>query len=766
MDTLDVAELAQTLFEEAGDALFLFDPESEKILDTNPMAQRLTGCSRQQLLRTAVTHLFRSDVQGGLSRLRTAFRETGLFHSQEGYFLRGHPEGQWLPVNLTITRLHAESGTLGLITARDMREQRETQIQLKKKEAELRRSEERFQAFMNNIPVLAFMLDEHGRLIYVNDAYRKLYGSAADKLLGTTAADKWPEDIARSVRETDLAVLSAGRPMEFQQRVPDGAGQLRDWWVLKFPFRDTDGRQLLGAIAADLSEQKRTQEALRASEAKYRCLVENLEQSIFLKNQELRFAAVNRNFCKVVGHSEQEILGKSDYELYPKELADKFRGDDLMVLAEGRVLQAEEQTLYEGQRRTVRVIKTPVKDAAGQNVGVLGIFWDITDQLAMETQLRHVQKMDAVGQLAGGVAHDFNNLLTVILGNLSLVLSKPEQLPGLPLEMLRNAEQAGLRAADLTQRLLGFSRRTMLRAEALDLNQAVEDTVGMLRRTIDPRIEIVLHLWPRLARIKADAGMVHQIVMNLALNARDAMPQGGTLLIETRVFQPDDAYLRRHVEARAGAFARLRVRDTGEGMTPEVRQRIFEPFFTTKEVGKGTGLGLAMIFGIVKQHHGWIVFDSAPHQGTTFDVFLPLFQGDPAAPVSTPAAYRGGDETILIVDDDLMIRNLASMILRRFGYDVVLAQDGLDALAKLRQPGLTIDLVILDGTMPRLSGRDTLREMIDVNPHIRVLFSSGYSNDYHDLSGFQQIVGFIQKPYRVDDLANKVRVLLDGARAS
>ncbi|MCI0742548.1 MAG: ATP-binding protein, partial [Gemmataceae bacterium] len=455
----------------------------------------------------------------------------------------------------------------------------------------------------------------------------------------------------------------------------------------------------------------------------------------------------------VIGNLDADISFGVDFLAY---LLKKFE-------AMPELGQAEEQTLYEGQRRTVRVIKTPVKDDAGQNVGVLGIFWDITDQLAMETQLRHVQKMDAVGQLAGGVAHDFNNLLTVILGNLSFVLSKPEPWAGLPLEMLRHAEQAGLRAADLTQRLLGFSRRTMLRAEALDLNQAVEDTVRMLRRTIDPRIEFVLHLWPRLGRIKADAGMVHQVVMNLVLNARDAMPEGGTLTIDTGHFQPDEEYLRRHVEARTGTFARLRVRDTGDGMTPEIRQRIFEPFFTTKEVGKGTGLGLAMIFGIVKQHHGWIVCDSAPGQGTTFDIFWPQFQGDPAGPAVTPTANLDGNETILIVDDDPMIRNLASMILRRFGYQVVLAEDGLDALAKLRQPDLTIDLVILDGTMPRLSGRDTLREMIDINPQVRVLFSSGYSNDYHDLSGFPQIVGFIQKPYRVDDLANKVRFLLDSA---
>ncbi len=310
--------------------------------------------------------------------------------------------------------------------------------------------------------------------------------------------------------------------------------------------------------------------------------------------------------------------------------------------------------------------------------------------------------------------------------------------------------------------MLGFSRRSPLRSEALNLAQAIEETVRFLRPTIDPRIEIQVSTRDPGCLVKADPSMVNQALMNLVLNARDAMPEGGKLYLETAPFRPDDDYLRLHLEARAGEYVRLRVRDTGVGMVADVRQRIFEPFFSTKEVGKGTGLGLAMVFGIAKQHEGWIVCESAPGAGSTFDLFLPRCQSavvPKSAQTSVPAG--SGQETILLVDDERMIRHLASMVLRRLGYHVFQAENGLEALDIYRQNLGRIDLVLLDSTMPRLCGRDTARAMIELDPNVRVLFSSGYSNDHHDLGDIPQVVGFIQKPYRVDELGAKVREIFD-----
>lgn len=1159
----DAAELAQTLFEEAGDALLLFDPDTEAILDANPMAQRLTGHSRQQLLRLKITYLFRAEEQGGLARLRNAFRKTGLFHSQEGYLLRHQQEGRWLPVNLTVTRLHTEPETLGLITARDMQEQRAAQAQLKKAEAELRRvlasvsdclwsahidakgrwrleycspvvemvtgrpaefftaapepwysiihpqdlervrqsnrnradgttTEEEYrivrpdgdirwvrssvhahqepggglhldgvltditdrklaadaleksqrlileqfvqlQSLFNNTPVALGLLDDQLRYVMVNERLAQINGIPSEQHVGRSVQEIVPTDVWLAVEPALRAAVEQAQPtlnLEFRRGLPHAPEDIHDWLVSYHPniaadgavigvyavivditqlkqaqdklgqsekqYRDlvetsndliwavdlrgratfvnrnatqqifgfepeeiigrhftdfqapaqaakdqdmfarvlagaqqqhyettfirrdgsivelqansivlrdetgqpigitgtatditrvkkneralrdsaeryrllfernlagvfrtrldgrlldcndsfvrilgyesrddilthsaadfymepadrtdllarlaenpvltnfeirmrrkdgtpiwilenvsridvhhdsdrsndghaaSEGEPFLEGTIVDIDQQKHALEALRASEATYRSLIENLEQAVFLKDRDLRFVAVNRNFCEALGHGEADILGKTDTDFYPTDLAAKYRSDDLCVLREGNVLRTEEQNLQQGKLRTVRVIKTPVKDALGRTSSVLGIFWDVTEQLSIEAQLRQAQKMEAIGQLAGGVAHDFNNLLTVILGNLSYVLGRQHASLDAVLDLLRNAEQAGLRAADLTQRLLGFSRRTMLRSQALNLNQAIDETVRFLRRTIDPRIEVITVTPPDLGLVVADPGMMNQVLMNLALNARDAMPQGGRLYLETTNFVPDDDYLRLHLEARPGQYVRLRVRDTGAGMSPEVRQRIFEPFFTTKDVGKGTGLGLAMVFGIVKQHHGWIECHSEVGLGTTFDIFLPRHLGEaPSDKTVLPPAVPKGHETILLIDDEAMIRDLATLILRRLGYDVLQAEDGLQAVETFRAVGGKIDLVILDGTMPRLSGRDTLHELVRLDPAVRVLFSSGYSTDHHELAGIPQIVGYIQKPFRAEELGLKVREILDKAR--
>jgi PAS domain S-box-containing protein len=674
----NLGQLARTLFEESGDALFLLDPDNERMLDVNSMAQRLSGFPREELLHCSISDLFRSELSGGLERLAQAARQTESFHSQEGFWLRhredsgtgGTPapdrqEGglSWVPVNLTVTRLHVGSRILGLITARD------------------------------------------------------------------------------------------------------------------------------------ISERRRSEEALRSSEAKYRSLLENLEQSVFLKDAHLRIIAVNRRYCEAVGRREADILGKTDFDFYPPALAEKYRTDDRRVLTEGRRLEQEEQNLFKGRMRRVRVIKTPVRDGQDQIAGVLGIFWDVTEQHALEEQLRQAQKMEAVGQLAGGVAHDFNNLLTAILGNLSLMQS------GLPLgdphrPLVDATERAAWRAATLTRQLLGFSRRTLLHPEPVNPNQTVNEVVGLLTRTIDPRINLGTRTADDLWLIQADPNQMSQVLMNLCLNARDAVqplldgtltrspretptdfydedtfldrsPETATVLLETAnvVLGADDVC--EHVECRPGEFVRLRIRDNGTGIAPEARAHIFEPFFTTKGPGKGTGLGLAMVFGIVQQHHGWIECHSIQGQGTRFDIYLPRHHATsaPAAPPSPPRKPSGGHETILLVDDEALVRNLGRAILEGFGYRILLANDGQEAIEVYRRERQRIDLVILDLTMPRLSGRDALHQLLEINPNVRVVFASGYSAEHITEEDHEHIYGFVSKPYRPEDLALAVRTALDLQRS-
>jgi two-component system cell cycle sensor histidine kinase/response regulator CckA len=755
MSNYYVAELAQTLFEDAGDALFLFDPESEQLLDVNPMALRLCGFGRHELARLQVTDLFRSEEPGCLDRLRQAFQKTGIFHGTEGFFLRHQKDRVWVPVNLTITRLRAEPKTLGLITARDISERKRT-------EEALWQSEQQFRQVWEQSADGMRLIDGAGRILQVNNAFCRMIEKSKTQLLGAyfwSVYQEWDrERIEWSFRDT----LASGKVR------PNFVTEVTLWNNKKLSVELSNALvEMAGheprvlSIFRDVTARKHVEAELSASEAKYRTVLDNLEQHVFLKDGELRFVAANPSFCRALDRRESELVGKTDFDFFPPHLAEKYRADDLIVLREGRHLEIEEENPSQGRLRTVRVVKTPVKDDLGRISGVLGIFWDVTDQRALEAQLRQSQKMEAIGQLAGGVAHDFNNLLTAILGNIALVLPKLQDIEP-QREMLLVAEQAALRAAELTRRLLGFSRRTVLQAKPLALSRTIEETMRLLRPTIDPRIALDPRTDPDLWLVTADAAQINQLLMNLCLNARDAMPDGGQLILEADNVVVGHDYLRLHLEARAGEFVRLRVRDTGHGIPAEIRQRIFEPFFTTKETGKGTGLGLAMVFGIVKQHRGWIDCESTVRHGTCFDVYLPRSESAETQRTESlvPQTSLHGRETILLVDDEEMLRQLASRILERYGYRVLLAEDGLRAL-EIYQQERRVDLVILDLTMPRLSGPDTLKRLVEINPDARVLLSSGYSEEQVEASVSNRILGFINKPYQADDMVRLIRSALD-----
>jgi PAS domain S-box-containing protein len=616
--------MARTLFEGAGRALILFDPVTERLLEVNPAAQRLSGFRPDELLAMTISDLFRSDAPQGLDRLRQDFQRSGLVRAPHGFSLRTRDDSVWPPVSLTVTRLQAEPHSLGLIAACDN----------------------------------------------------------------------------------------------------------------------------------------------RASETNYRALVDSLTQCIFLKDRDLRFMAANRSFCRSLGCTEADLIGKNDFDFYPVDLAEKYRADDCLVITEGRPLEVEEQNFIDGRLRTVQVVKTPLWDSQGQVQGVLGIFWDVTEQRNLEAQLRQAHKMEAIGQLAGGIAHDFNNLLAAILGNVELVLS---ELPGDHRwrGLLTTAVQAGFRAAELTRQLLGFSRQTQLKSQVINLNQSVEETVRLLRRTIDPRIVVQVNLDPDLWRVQADPVQVGQLLMNLCLNARDAMPSGGCLTLQTANVTLDSEAVRAHPDGRPGEFVRLTVQDTGTGMSADVQERLFEPFFTTKRLGKGAGLGLALVFGIVKEHGAWIECETQANAGTRFHVYLArLVAVAVPPPAPAPHGVQGGAETILLADDEEMLRRLGREILERYGYRVLTAVDGAEAVELYRQRQQEIGLVILDLTMPKMSGLDALREMRRLNPAVHAIIASGYFTD----QAVQAVerdggAGCVAKPYRPADLAREVRAVLDRAGA-
>ncbi|MEM7349716.1 MAG: ATP-binding protein [Acidobacteriota bacterium] len=477
---------------------------------------------------------------------------------------------------------------------------------------------------------------------------------------------------------------------------------------------------------------------------------------------------VNPAFTRMSGYGPEEILGKSPFLLGGPDSDPQRDVEVFNELTGGRTLKGE-MVAY-AKDRTEFIMEwqvVPLRDESGAVTHLLAIQRDITEHRRLETQLRQSQKMEAVGRLAGGVAHDFNNLLTAIIGyNQLLLLALGTDHP--QREAVEQIGKAAKRAATLTSQLLAFSRRQVLQPKVIDLNEVVRGIEKILRRLIGEDIDLLIELEPLAAKVKADPGQLEQVILNLAINARDAMPDGGHLLVETDEVELDDDAAREH-ETESGAYVRLRVRDSGLGMDTETQAKIFEPFFTTKGQEKGTGLGLATVYGIVKQSGGFIGVDSTTGKGTIFDVFLPRIENQPVQPIdrSYSAKVERGDERVLLAEDDDSVRRLVSTVLTENGYEVLEAADGSEALDIAADLTLAIDLLISDVVMPDMRGPELCRRVLAGRPDMRTLFISGYADGSSPHRGeFGADVPFLQKPFSPEALARKVREVLDQPRST
>lgn len=507
-------------------------------------------------------------------------------------------------------------------------------------------------------------------------------------------------------------------------------------------------------------------EELRESEAFLKNIVENIPAMVFVKEAaELRFVALNKAGEELLGYSREEMLGKNNHDLFPEEQAAFFTMKDREVLSRGVLLEIPEETIKtkSGVNRIIRAKKIPLFDSSGNARYLLGIAEDITERKHLEEQLRQSQKMEAIGQLAGGVAHDFNNILMVIMGY-SNILKKDLGIDSPQKEKLEHIIEAADKAAQLTRGLLTFSRKQEIKTRVANLNDVVRQVEKFLVRLIGEDIHLTSDLVTTDLLVKIDSGQIEQVLVNLATNARDAMPNGGILTIGTGLMDIDALFVQSNEYGEPGRYALMSVSDTGVGMDEKTKSKIFEPFFTTKEEGKGTGLGMAIVYGIVKQHGGFINIYSEPQIGTTFRIYIPLIENELAEneKVATPEPPKGGTETILVAEDDSSVRTLMQEILTGFGYKVIPAMDGQDAVEKFKANRDTVKLIIMDIIMPKKNGKEACYEIRQLDSDVKILYSSGYTLDIiqrHDV--LDEGAELIMKPVQPLELLRKVRELLD-----
>lgn len=525
-----------------------------------------------------------------------------------------------------------------------------------------------------------------------------------------------------------------------------------------------ENAKLYASLQEKIEELNQTQKALESSRNWLDKIINTINEPIFVKDRQHHWVLLNDSFCQFMGFARHIMIGKSDYDFYPREEADIFWAKDELVFSSGKENSNEESfTDARGKVHTI-ITKKALYIDENDDQFIVGIIRDISERINLEAQLRQAAKMEAVGTLAGGVAHDFNNLLTAILGYCDLLLMRADDNEKVRHE-IGKIKKAGESAAGLTRQLLAFSRKQVLQLTALDLNQKVRETQQMLQRLIGEDIVLESSLDPNLHRAVADPILIEQVIMNLSVNARDAMPTGGRLTIETANAELDEMYALQYHEVIPGDYVMMAISDTGIGLNEETKNHIFEPFFTTKEKGKGTGLGLATVYGIVKQTQGHIAVYSETGHGTTFKIYLPRAEKDMKAARSETQSreqIKGGIETILLTEDNKIVRDLARAILEEKGYRVLSASCGKDALQIMQDLVEPPDLVITDVVMPGMSGSELVRKVSALFPGIKILYISGYTGDAIVRHGvLEPDTEFLQKPFTPADLAEKVRNILD-----
>ncbi len=718
----------------------------------NPAWTGTLGWSEEELLSRPWIEFIHPDDREATLSAGERLSEGNAVHSFESRFSCKEGPCRWL----SWTAFPLPEDKLIFAVARDVTGRKESM-------ENLRIESEKFRTLAEHAPFGLCMIGEDGRFVYINPKFTDMFGydlndvpdgrhwfrlAYPDQYYRHEVISTWLQDVER-------AGVGEARPRVFTVRCKDGADKIIHFRSVRL----ATGEDLMSC--EDITERTLARQKLLESERRYRILFDESRDGIFITSRDGTLMDANRSFLEIFGYAREEMIGTNVRELYLNPF-DRERYQQT-IESEGSVKDYELLLKNrEGGELSCQLTATVRQGEDGSVLGYQGSVRDVTERKRLERQLLHAQKMEALGTLAGGIAHDFNNLLQIIMGYVELLLfGKKPQDPDYA--RLQAVQKAALKGSELVRRILLFGRKVEAQRRPINLNEEITQALELLDRTVPKTIEISLHMARGLKMVNADPGQLTQILLNLTVNAMDAMPDGGKLTIETGNVTLNEQYCSTHIEAKPGDYVLLSVSDTGYGMEKAVLEHIFEPFFTTKKMGEGTGLGLAMVFGIVKNHGGYVTCYSEPGMGTVFKVYLPAMETEVARAIESDAETpTGGVETILLVDDQESIRVLAGEFLTLAGYKVLTASNGREALEIFKEKRADISLVILDLIMPEMGGRQCLDELLKIDPDARVVLASGFSfNGQMSKDIEQRTRGFVEKPYEMQQLLRVVREVLD-----
>lgn len=747
------------IFEAVNDAIFIHDMTDGKILDVNRRTLEMYGYTKAEILSLKIEDLSLGEPPYGKAEAEKNIQRagTGVPHLFDWLAKKKNGELFWVEVNLNIVTINDQKVVIAIV--RDINERKTT-------EAALRFTQYAIDRTMDQ----AFWLSEDGRFFYVNDAACRTLEYSREELMALSLSDIVPGVTPQEFKQYWHDIQQKGS-ITFESMHLSKNG--RTYPVeIRATHVNFDGKDYSCIFATDISERKKMEQSLRESEGFLRTLLQTIPDLIWAKDPNGVFLTCNETFEQFYGAKEKEIVGKTDYDFVDEAQANFFREHDHKAAVAGKPTVNEEWVTFasNGKNVLLETIKTPMLDDQGNLLGVLGVARDITERTRAEEekdrlsgQLQQAQKMEAVGRLAGGVAHDFNNMLSVIIGFCDIAMDDAE-LSGTVLNALQEIMKAARRSVDVTRQLLVFARKQTISPEVVQLNDTIEELVRMIQRLIGEDLDLVWAPGKDVWKVKIDPSQINQIIINLCVNARDAMKDGGRITIETGNIEFDNEYCTHHLGCQVGEYVFMTVSDTGTGMDAETIEKIFDPFFTTKEAGQGTGLGLATVHGIVNQNNGFINVYSEPNRGTIFKIYLPRYadKNDRQAEKEQTIPYLGGSETILVVEDEVAILTMSTMMLESLGYHVLTARKPRDAIHLVEKYKGTLHLLLTDVVMPEMNGRVLADRILSMQPGMATLFMSGYTANIIAHHGIlSEGVSLVHKPFSKKELGARVREVLD-----